>query len=112
MARAAPDSDLRLVGVQVNSVVSGSLRIDLLLELYHAYQQSVDDKIIKGIEALAGVDVPPEAEALVTIATLGVTYFVARYAYDAVFKKKKKKTRHCLPRPLFISKATTTEWSI
>jgi hypothetical protein len=90
LARAAPDSDLRLVNIKVNSVTAGSLRIDLLLEMYHAYQESVDDKIIKGIEALTGTDVPPEAEALVTIATLGVAYFVARYAYDAVFKKKKK----------------------
>lgn len=90
LARAAPDSDLRLVAIHVNQIATGSLLIDLGLELYHAYQTSIDDKIIKGIEGLSGVDVAPEYEALVTVAALGVTFFVARWAYDAVFNRKKK----------------------
>lgn len=90
LARAAPDSNLRLIAIHVNKIATGSLLIDLGLELYHEYQTSIDDKVIKGIEGLSGVDVAPEYEALVTIAALGVTFFVARWAYDAVFSKRKK----------------------
>ncbi len=90
LARAAPDSDLRLIAIHVNKIASGSLLIDLGIELYHAYQTSIDDKVIKGIEGLLGVDVSPEYESLVTIASLGVTFFVSQWAYDAVFKKRKK----------------------
>jgi hypothetical protein len=31
-----------------------------------------------------GVDMPPEYEGVVTLATLAVTYVVARYAYERV----------------------------
>ncbi|MDQ0564979.1 hypothetical protein GRI55_09495 [Erythrobacter citreus] len=98
LARAAPDSDLRLVAIHVNQIVAGSLLTDLALEIYHSYQESIDDKVIKGIEGLTGVDVPPEYESLATLAALAVTYFVARWAYEAVTQKKKK-DQPALPSP-------------
>jgi hypothetical protein len=99
LARAAPDSDLRIVAIRVNNIVASSMLIDLGIELYHAYQTSIDDKVIKGIEGLTGTDVPAEYEALVTLAALGVTYFVARWAYDKVFNRKKKEQPKLAPAP-------------
>jgi hypothetical protein len=89
LARAAPDSDLRLVDIRVATILSGSLFVDLALEVYHAYQTSIDDTVVRGIEALTGTDIPREYESLVSLAAIGVAAFVARWAYQAVVKKKK-----------------------
>jgi hypothetical protein len=85
---ASPGSELRIVSIKVDTVKSGSLIIDLLLQLYGTYQKNIDERVIGGVESLLGVDVPPEYETLVTLILLGVTYFVSRMVYDAVRKKK------------------------
>jgi hypothetical protein len=99
LARAAPDSDLRLVTIRVNAVTSGSLFVDLALELYHAYQTSIDPTVIRAIEGLTGTDIPSEYESLVSVAALGVTLFIARWAHGAVFERKKKEHPTLRPSP-------------
>ena len=84
----ADGADLRLVAVRVDQIKSGSIIIDLFIELYGTYQTSIDRKIIHGIESIMGTDIPPEYEAIVALAVIVVTYFVARRLYDAVNKKK------------------------
>lgn len=88
LARAAPDSDLRLITIQVNSIASGSLLVDLSLELYHAYQTSIDDEVIKGIEGLTGLEIPAQYESLVSLAAIGVAFYIARWAYKRVANNK------------------------
>lgn len=85
---AVPNMTVESVRIRVVSVASGSLVSDLVVILVTTYQAELEDKIVGGIEAMFGVDVPQEYEALVTLSTLAVTYFVARYAYDAVRAKK------------------------
>ena len=89
MARSAPGSEYRIVSIQVNSIETGSLIIDLLIESYRIYQHTIDGKVVGGVESLLGVDVPKEYEALVTLLMLGVTFYVSRWVYDAVRRKKK-----------------------
>ncbi|RUM95600.1 hypothetical protein EET67_22485 [Pseudaminobacter arsenicus] len=85
---AVPNMTVESVRIRVVSVASGSLVSDLAVILVTTYQEDLEGKIVGGIEAVFGVDIPAEYEALVTLSALAVTYLVARYAYDAVRSKK------------------------
>jgi len=76
------------VNIKVVKTGSGSLLSDILVVVYGEYQADIQDSIVGGIEELFGADVPAEYETLVTLTTLAVTYFIARYAYDAVRAKR------------------------
>lgn len=83
-----PDLNIEAMHIRVVQVASGSLITEFLILLYGAYQEDIQQNVIGGIEAMFGTDIPPEYEALVTLVTLAVVYFIARYAYDAVRQKK------------------------
>lgn len=83
-----PDLNIEAMHIRVVQVASGSLITEFLILLYGAYQEDIQANVIGGIEAMFGTDIPPEYEALVTLVTLAVVYFIARYAYDAVRHKK------------------------
>lgn len=83
-----PDLNIEAMHIRVVQVASGSLITEFLILLYGAYQEDIQANVIGGIEAMFGTDIPPEYEALVTLVTLAVVYFIARYAYDAVRQKK------------------------
>ncbi|TIO14918.1 MAG: hypothetical protein E5X86_22620 [Mesorhizobium sp.] len=72
------------VKIRVLKAGSGSLITDFMVYVYGSYQTDIQDAIVGGIEELFGAEIPEKYETLVTLATLAVTYFVARYAYDAV----------------------------
>lgn len=88
----SPGANLRITGVTVNKIQSGSLLIDLALQIYGTYQSQIDGRVINGVESLLGVDVPQEYEALVTLILIGLTYYMSRMIYDAVREKKKDKS--------------------
>lgn len=81
-------AEINVVEISVEEIRAGSLLIDLLLELYGIYQKDIDRPVIEGVEALIGVDVPKQYEALITLALFGVVYYISRWAYEAVQKKK------------------------
>jgi len=87
-----PDFTLDKVTIRVDSLVTGSLFWDLLVEVYGAYQTEIEEKVVGSLEEMFGVNVPPEYEGIVTLAALAVTYMVARYAYDRVARSKGEKS--------------------
>lgn len=88
LSELAPGAELKIVGIRVNQIRSGSIIIDLLVEIYGFYQTDINNKIIHGIESLMGTDIPAEYETLLVIAVFAVSYFVARKIYESVLKKK------------------------
>lgn len=88
------DQNFRLekVTIRVESLATGSLFWDLLIEIYGEYQADIEDRVIGEIENMFGMDVPSEYEGLVTLGALAVTYVVARYAYDRVARSKGEKS--------------------
>ena len=60
----------------------------MLVEVYGKYQTQIEEKVVGSLEDMFGIDVPPEYEGIVTLASLAVTYVVARYAYDRVARSK------------------------
>ncbi|MEY8842901.1 hypothetical protein AB9K41_28035 [Cribrihabitans sp. XS_ASV171] len=74
--------------IRVESIATGSLGWDLLVEVYAEYQTQIEGRVIGGLEGMFGIDIPPELEAIVTLATIAVTYMVARYAYERVTRSK------------------------
>jgi len=88
LAELDPDFTLDKVTVRVDSLVTGSLFWDLLVEVYGEYQTQIEEKVVGSLEEMFGVDIPPEYEGIVTLAALAVTYVVARYAYDRVARSK------------------------
>ena len=88
LAELDPDFTLDKVTIRVDSLITGSLFWDLLVEVYGEYQTQIEEKVVGSLEEMFGVDIPPEYEGLVTLAALAVTYVVARYAYDRVARSK------------------------
>lgn len=88
LEHAIPNMDVDAIQIRIVQVAAGSLITDFLVLVYGAYQKDIEATVVGGIEEMFGTDIPPQYEALVTLATLAVTYFVARYAYDAVRRKK------------------------
>jgi len=84
------DSDLTVdkITVKVDSLQTGSLSWDLLVEIYAEYQTQIEQKVVGGLEEMLGTDIPAEYEGIVTLGALAVTYVVARYAYDRVARAK------------------------
>lgn len=76
--------------IRINHVQTSSLLIDLLIEIYGAYQDNVENRVVGAIEALLGVEVPEEYRALVTLLALAVVYWVARSVYENVTRKENK----------------------
>ncbi|MER9748425.1 hypothetical protein [Mesorhizobium sp. M0140] len=76
------------VKIRVLKVGSGSLITEFLILVYGTYQTDIHDAVAGGVEEMFGAHIPPDYEPIVTLATLAVTYFVARYAYDAVRAKR------------------------
>lgn len=83
-----PDFSLDKVTIRVESLGTGSLFWDLLIEVYGEYQTKIEEKVVGSLEEMFGVDIPQEYEGIVTLAALAVTYMVARYAYDRVARSK------------------------
>lgn len=88
LAELDPNLTLDKVTVRVESLETGSLAWDLLIEVYGEYQPQLEEKVVGNLEEMFGIDVPPQYEGIVTLATLAVTYVVARYAYERVFRSK------------------------
>ena len=61
-----------------------------MIEVYGKYQTSIEDRVTGSLEEMFGIDIPAEYEGIVTLATLAVTYVVARYAYDRVTRARGK----------------------
>lgn len=74
--------------IRVDSVKAGTMGWDLMVEVYGKYQTQIEDKVTGTLEEMFGIEIPPEYEGIVTLATLAVTYVVARYAYDRVARSK------------------------
>lgn len=78
------------VEIRVNNIASTNpLVTDLIILVYGQYQQQIEDKVIGQIETMFGTDIPEQYEPIVALATLAVTYMVARWAYDRVRSKGK-----------------------
>ncbi|WP_143033510.1 hypothetical protein [Roseicitreum antarcticum] len=88
LAELDPDFDLDRVTVRVESIKTGTLGWDLLIEVYGKYQSNIEDRVTGSLEEMFGIDIPAEYEGIVTLATLAVTYVVARYAYDRVSRSR------------------------
>jgi hypothetical protein len=88
LAGAVDGLEVLSVEIRVIEIREGSFITEFLVVLYGTYQTRVEDAVVGGIERVFGVDVPPEYETLVTLATLAVTYWVARFAYDKVRGKR------------------------
>ncbi|MGV6875950.1 hypothetical protein ACUSIJ_25100 [Pseudochelatococcus sp. B33] len=100
VSRSKPGLNLTIESIKVETIYTGSLHVDLLLELYKEYQTDIEDIIVGSVEGVAKMSVPDEYKALVTIGTLIVVYFVARRAYEAVFKKREPAS--VAPQPVHI----------
>lgn len=88
LAELDPDFTLDKVTVRVDSLRTGSLLWDLLIEVYGEYQTQIEDNVVGSLEEMFGVDIPPEYEGIATLAALAVTYVVARYAYERVMRSR------------------------
>ena len=88
LAELDPDFDLDKVTVRVESIKTGTLGWDLMVEVYGEYQTQIEGKVVGSLEEMFGVDIPEQYEGMVTLATLAVTYVVARYAYERVVRSK------------------------
>ena len=86
LAEIDPNFSLDDVKIIVNRIETNTLSWDILIELYGKYQENIETGVIGGLEEIFETDIPKEYEALVTLAALAVTYIVARYAYDRVFR--------------------------
>lgn len=91
MDSAIKNFEVEKTTIKVVKAGSGSLVTDFLVFLYGEYQSNIEDSVVDGIEAMFKTDIPAEYETAVTIATLAVTYFVMRYAYDAVRARRPDK---------------------
>ncbi|MEQ8829725.1 MAG: hypothetical protein RLW87_07940 [Alphaproteobacteria bacterium] len=76
------------IDIKVVRIASGSLLTEFVVQVYGAYQTQIEGHIVGGIEETLGVDIPAEWEPLVALGAMAATYFVARFAYDAVRRKK------------------------
>lgn len=81
--------ELGAVEIRVVRVAEGSLITELIVQIYGQYQTDIQKAVIEGLEKMIGEDIPAELESLVTLLTLAVVYFIARYTYDLVRGKKK-----------------------
>lgn len=88
LAELDADFNLDKVTVRVESIKTGTLGWDLLIEVYGKYQTNIESRVTGSLEEMFGVDIPTEYEGVVTLATLAVTYVVARYAYDRVARSR------------------------
>lgn len=88
LAELDPDFTLDKVTLRVESIETGSLFWDLLVEVYGEAQTQIEEKVVGSLEEMFGVDIPTKYEGLVTLAALAVTYMVARYAYDRVARSR------------------------
>lgn len=86
------DQDFRIdeIKILISRIESNSLLWDILVEVYGAYQERLQGTVTSGIEEMFGIDIPAEYEPLVTLGSLAVTYFVARYAYERVTRTKER----------------------
>lgn len=84
------DSELSIdeVKIYIDRLETSSVVWDIVVEVYAAYQNTLEEKAVKGIEGMFGIDVPTQYEPLVGLAALAVTYVVTRYAYERVAKSK------------------------
>jgi len=57
-----PDFTLDKVTIRVDSLVTGSLFWDLLVEVYGAYQTEIEEKVVGSLEEMFGVNVPPNTK--------------------------------------------------
>ncbi len=92
LTRTVPGMDVTDVTIRVVQVSAGSFTTEFVVQLYSSYQDNIEDAVTKGVEGLFGVDIPEDMEPLVTLAALAVTYFVARFAYDAIRSRKKDRS--------------------
>jgi hypothetical protein len=89
LVNSADGLEVSRVEIRVVELREGSFLTELLVVLYGEYQTNVEDAVVSGIEKMFGVDIPGDYEPLVTLATLAVTYWVARFAYDKVRAHKR-----------------------
>ncbi len=78
------------ITIRVDSLETGSLVWDLVIEIYGEYQADIENKVIGSLEQMFGMDIPEQYEGFVTLGALAVTYVVAKYAYDRVARSKGK----------------------
>ena len=77
------DVDLRLVSISVQKLSQESpLKEIIIAALFVAAQQSLEDGVVTGFEALSGVDVAPSYRAILTVAVLLVTFYGVALAKD------------------------------
>ena len=89
--------------IRVVRVAEASLAFDFLVLVYGAYQKSIEQAVVGGAERMFGVDIPEQYEAAFTLVVLVIVYWVARYAYDAVRRKRQEK-----PAPIHIEGSYNT----
>ena len=82
LCRLDPALSVEQVEITVLSVEQSSLITEMAVLLYAKYQENIEGSIVEGYERLFGIDIPEELEVLVTLATLAVAYWVARFAYE------------------------------
>jgi hypothetical protein len=88
--RIIPGLEVTATEIRITRVTTGSpLVTDFLVLLYSEYQEQIEDQVVVQIEKMFGTDIPAEYNGLVTLGTLAATYFVSRWAYEAIRGKSK-----------------------
>lgn len=72
--------------IYIETIKTDSKFFEYMILLFGAYQEDVQDVVVNNVESLIGMDIPEFWEPAVTLTTLAVIYFIARYAFDKVHK--------------------------
>ena len=76
------------IEIDVRSIRTDSKHFEVLVKIYEAYQDEIEDRIIQSVESTTGFDVPENLEPLVTLAVLALVLYGAGYAHKKVFGGK------------------------
>lgn len=82
LANASRGGRVVKTNIIIKDISTDTLLFDMLVELYGAYQKTFEVGISEGVEQMFGQEIPEEYRPLVTLFSLLVLYWLARFAYE------------------------------
>jgi hypothetical protein len=89
MSATLKDIDILESKILVVKIEKGSLLTELVIELVSSYQHDLQNLIIPAIEEIFNEEIPEKYKSTITIFTILVVFFIARYSYNLIRGKKK-----------------------
>lgn len=83
-----PGLTVDAVRIRLKIAETGSLKEEFIVSLFLAFQDDVEESIIKAIEGTTGLDILEQHKTVVTLLVILVVLYVARAIYERVIGKR------------------------